>query len=175
MNIHILHGNQLEETGEMSAEYMIRAVKALTSADLNDTLIITGGVTRPGFKSEAEVGLNFINQQDHPVLPRILLEKRSTTTGENIRFVKELLEQHGLRPSKIFVYHRESALIKAKILYDQLWSGHPELVFVPCLDNSGWVYKLRSYTLMPLLAYVDPYEKNSLWRWFKRTKRNASE
>lgn len=158
----------------MCPEYKARTATALAGMGKDDVLIISGGITRPDFPSEAMVGLDFITKHSNFRLPKILLEKKSTTTGENIRFVKELLEEHKLRPDQIFVYHRQSALLKTKILYDQLWKGHPELVFVPCVDTSGRLHRILEYTLMPLLAYRDPYEQSWFWRWFKRTKRNAN-
>lgn len=172
MDLHVVHGNQLEEDGSITAEFITRIMKALTAAKSTDIVIITGGVTRAGFKSEAEAASDFIFDLNREPLPIILLEMKSTTSGENITMMRDLVIANKLSPNRFFVYHRSSAIPKTKILYRKLWLECKHITFRPCWDSSGIIYRVLEYTLIVFLAEVDPHEKSLFWRWFKRRKRN---
>lgn len=72
-------------------------------------LVCTGGVAHQNDllatsweKTEAEMYADIAVQRDVP-REKILLEMRATNTAENIRFARELIERHELRPRNIVV------------------------------------------------------------------------
>jgi len=57
----------------------------------------------------------------------ILLEKRSTNTGENILFTKQLLEEKGIRPKKIIVVQKPYMERRTYATFMKQW---PEMDFI---------------------------------------------
>ncbi|MBI2056319.1 MAG: YdcF family protein [Candidatus Sungbacteria bacterium] len=58
---------------------------------------------------------------------KILVENKSTNTGENIQFVKELLVSHGLDPQKIILVQKPYMERRAYATFKKVW---PEKNFV---------------------------------------------
>lgn len=74
-----------------------------------ETLVCTGGVAHLGDllatgweKTEAEMFAEVAIGRGVP-RERILLEDRSTNTAENIRFVRRILQEHGISPRRIVI------------------------------------------------------------------------
>ena len=63
-------------------------------------LAFTGGAIKPGFMSEAEVGMRYAVRQGVPVHD-ILVEKTSRTTYENLYNIRPLLNEQGLQNNVI--------------------------------------------------------------------------
>ena len=63
-------------------------------------LAFTGGAIKPGFMSEAEVGMRYAVRQGVPVHD-ILVEKTSRTTYENLYNIRPLLNEQGLQHNVI--------------------------------------------------------------------------
>mgnify|MGYP002753054355 FL=1 len=63
-------------------------------------LAFTGGAIKPGFMSEAEVGMRYAVRQGVPVHD-ILVEKTSRTTYENLYNIRPLLNEQGLQKNVI--------------------------------------------------------------------------
>ena len=63
-------------------------------------LAFTGGAIKPGFMSEAEVGMRYAVRQGVPVHD-ILIEKTSRTTYENLYNIRPLLNEQGLQNNVI--------------------------------------------------------------------------
>jgi len=176
--ILLLHGQQLDESGQMTDEFKLRLEKLRDYISSRDILIIMGGVTRAGFASEAEMAEGYI-QANYVYKPRIILEDRSTTTGENLMFAQEILkrleEEEGVVPSHIVAFHRRSAVeSKLPTLYRKLMPGQA-VQFIRCPDLSSWQYKLIEFTAMRFLAWFDPREESFIWKWFKRKSRNFQD
>ncbi len=56
-------------------------------------IVVSGGTDKDEVLSEAEIMKNYLVEKGLPEA-RILLEEQSTSTNENLRFSKELLQQH---------------------------------------------------------------------------------
>jgi hypothetical protein len=95
MRIALVFGKKLLPTGEMSAEFKAQIDKALLlqSRDIVDFVVVSGGVTRKGFLSEAETALTYISRDRHSA---VFIERHSKSTSENIEFVKRQMGTFGI-------------------------------------------------------------------------------
>lgn len=176
MRVHIVHGNKPLKDGLIDTELTYRLYALLENLKSCDVVILTGGTTRPGYRSEAAVAataLTKILRRLDRQSGQILLEERSKTTGENVRFALNLCRKNELKPSNVFVYHRRSALAKTRTLYRRLWDGEVDFTFIPGQDSASILTQVLDQTLLRLLAYLDPREEGHLWKFMKRTFRNA--
>jgi uncharacterized SAM-binding protein YcdF (DUF218 family) len=90
-----------------------------------------GLLTRGQFaKSEAET---FADVAAARGVPReaMLLEPRSTNTGENIRFSREVLAQHGLDPQSLIVVQKPYMERRAYATFMRQWPGKEILMSSP--------------------------------------------
>ena len=74
---------------------------------------------------------------------RILIEKESTNTGENIRFTKRLLSERGLHPTKLIVVQKPYMERRAYATFRQIWPEievivtSPQITFEDYLARRG--------------------------------------
>jgi len=61
----------------------------------------------------------------------ILLEKRSTNTGENIQFTRQLLEENGIQPKKIIVVQKPYMERRTYATFKKQWQGMDFIVTSP--------------------------------------------
>ena len=54
---------------------------------------------------------------------QILTETRSTNTGENLRFTRDLLQSRGLNPSTFIVVHKPNMLRRVYSTVEKIWPG----------------------------------------------------
>ncbi len=97
-----------------------------------------GALTRGQFaKSEAET---FAEVAMGKGVPReaILIEPRSTNTGENIQFSRELLAGHGLDPASLIVVQKPYMERRAYATFMQRWPGKRIMMSSPPLDWSEY-------------------------------------
>ena len=62
---------------------------------------------------------------------KILVENRSTNTGENIKFTKELLVSRGLDPKKIILVQKPYMERRAYATFKKVWSEKDFIVTSP--------------------------------------------
>lgn len=103
-------------------------------------LICSGGVAHKSDllatgwdKPEAEVFANVAVNMGVPK-EKILIENRSTNTGENIRFTKELLAQHCLVPKRIIVVQKPYMERRAYATLKREWPEQEFIVTSPPLS-----------------------------------------
>ena len=152
MRIALVLGKQLSPSGAMTAEYVAQMQKAvsLLSADKVDIILITGGVTRAGFPSEAEVGLSKVPKE---LRTKVMLEKCSKSTSENIRFVLEMLGSS--RITSMIVVGSTGQDRRTRFLIKRLW---PEILPVTKFDSvptTSAKEKVAHFVLY-VLTLIDP-------------------
>ena len=74
----------------------------------------------------------------------ILLEKKSTNTGENIRFTKELLEEQGIHPKKIIVVQKPYMERRTYATFMKQWPGMDFIVTSPKISFEDYPQEGRS-------------------------------
>ena len=74
---------------------------------------------------------------------RILVENRSTNTGENVAFTKALLAERGLAPQKFIVVQKPYMERRSYATFRQVWPGPEVIVTSPQVPMDEY---LRAYT-----------------------------
>ena len=112
-----------------------------------------GALTRGKFtKSEAET---FADVAIAKGVPReaILLEPRSTNTGENIQFSRALLAEHGLDPQSFIVVQKPYMERRAYATFMKNWPGKDILMASPPLSWSEYpTGTLTKEIIIPILV-----------------------
>ena len=97
-------------------------------------LIFSGGLGRltEGMwkKPEAELFADIAMQKGVPE-EAILIENKSTNTGENIRFVQRLLEEKGLSPASFIVVQKPYMERRSLATFEKNWTGKQFVVTSP--------------------------------------------
>jgi uncharacterized SAM-binding protein YcdF (DUF218 family) len=81
-------------------------------------------------KSEAELFASIALQKGVPA-DAILIENKSTNTGENILFTKSILKQHGLDPEKFIVVQKPYMERRSYATFKQHWPTKQLIVTSP--------------------------------------------
>ncbi len=112
-----------------------------------------GKLTRGKFaKSEAET---FADVAETKGVPReaILLEPRSTNTGENIQFSREVLAEHGLDPHTFIVVQKPYMERRAYATFMKQWPGKDILMASPPLSWAAYpTATLTRDIIIPILV-----------------------
>lgn len=87
----VVLGMQLPENGVPGPEYQERLdhAAALLADPRQTRIAVLGGVTRPGLPSEADSGKNYLVRHRGIGAERVLCERRSHHTLENLRFYRD--------------------------------------------------------------------------------------
>jgi hypothetical protein len=88
LGIRLLPSGKLEDKFIASIRRGVELMQTHREIGLSSLLVISGGVTRPSFCSEAKAALDYIPEGLHP---DVRLEERAATTRQNVRNVRELL------------------------------------------------------------------------------------
>jgi uncharacterized SAM-binding protein YcdF (DUF218 family) len=78
---------------------------------------------------------------------RILIENRSTNTGENILFTQALLAAHGLDPSSFIVVQKPYMERRSYATFMKLWPGKQVIVTSPRLPLDEYIEKFSHEAL----------------------------
>jgi uncharacterized SAM-binding protein YcdF (DUF218 family) len=62
---------------------------------------------------------------------RILIENRSTNTGENVRFTRALLEQKGIEPARLILVQKPYMERRTYATFEKVWPGKAIVVTSP--------------------------------------------
>lgn len=96
-------------------------------------LVFSGGrgpLTRTWEKTEAETFAERALALGVPA-DRIVLETRSTNTGENVRFTRALFEERGRAPERWILVHTPHLERRARATFRHYWPGKPFSVTSP--------------------------------------------
>ena len=174
MNLHIVHCNQLrQQDGELDQEIMARIRSVASIHKSGDLIILSGGVTRPRYEAESVVAREWAIDNGYMRIEDVLVEDCARSTGENIMLTGSLAARTGYEFDEVYVYHRASALPKTRVLYAKLWLVAGRLRFISGDDQSSLFYRTLDRTLFVILAYIDPREEGSFWRFLKKKFRNG--
>ncbi|MOA10629.1 hypothetical protein D3C78_1305270 [compost metagenome] len=80
--------------------------------------ILTGGLDRPEYRYTEAEGMAIYLEAHGVPRDKILLENKATSTYENLKFSKEIMEEHGLKTALIMThtYHGNRALEISQML-----------------------------------------------------------
>jgi uncharacterized SAM-binding protein YcdF (DUF218 family) len=70
---------------------------------------------------------------------RILIENRSTNTGENVRFTRDLLGSHGYDPSSFILVQKPYMERRTFATFDKVWPGKSVRVTSPQLSMDDYL------------------------------------
>lgn len=107
-----------------------------------------GGLTRDSFdKPEAEV---FADEAIRLGVPKdkILIEKKSTNTGENIVFTRQLLEEKGLGLNSFIVVQKPYMLRRTYATFKKQWPGKEFVVTAPPISFEDYPNEAISKRMM---------------------------
>lgn len=114
-------------------------------------LIFSGGVGRltAGMwsKSEAEVFADIAVKMGVPN-EKILIEGKSTNTGENISFTKELLSERGLNPKSFIVVQKPYMERRAYATFAKVWPEKSFIVTSPEISFESYPNEVLSKDLI---------------------------
>ncbi|NUR57020.1 MAG: YdcF family protein [Acidobacteria bacterium] len=115
-------------------------------------LIFSGGlgaITRH-FWSEPEANQFAALAVDRGVpRDRILIENRSTNTGENVWFTKQLLAERGLDPQTFIVVQKPYMERRSYATFKKVWPGKDVIVTSPQLSMDEYLARYSHETLTP--------------------------
>ncbi len=104
-------------------------------------LIFSGGLGRltEGMWTETEADL-FARLAREKGVPanKILTENRSTNTGENIQFVRRLLEEKGLHPHTFIVVQKPYMERRSLATFEKAWPGQRFVVTSPQISFANY-------------------------------------
>jgi uncharacterized SAM-binding protein YcdF (DUF218 family) len=78
---------------------------------------------------------------------RILIENRSTNTGENVAFTRRLLEERGLDPTSFIVVQKPYMERRSYATFSKVWPGKPVIVTSPRASLDEYLAKYTNETL----------------------------
>jgi|SRR5882672_10439191 len=78
---------------------------------------------------------------------RILIENRSTNTGENVRFTRELLAARGLDPSSFILVQKPYMERRTFATFDKVWPGKSIRVTSPQLSMDDYLARYSNDSL----------------------------
>lgn len=167
MRVVLVLGSRLLASGRMSRMFIRRVERAvsLLSRDMADLLIIAGGATRTGFPTEAEAGLAYVPTE---IAGRALIEIRSRSTSENIRYVRELLGDTPI--TSLIVVASASHIPRVRYLISRLWPEASAAASFEAVGQVTLLERVRECALLAL-AIIDPANKvflPILKKWFRR-------
>ena len=110
-------------------------------------LIVSGGVgalTQGLYdRSEAEHFADIAIKMGVPI-DRILIEPRSTNTGENIQYTRQLLSELGLAPASVILVQKPFMERRSFATFRQQWPGPDIVVSSPPISYADYPNKLLS-------------------------------
>lgn len=113
-------------------------------------LIFSGGqgaITRGLFEEpEASVFARIAERMGVPA-DRILTETRSTNTGENVRFTRELLAQKGLDPARFIVVQKPYMERRSYATFRKVWPEKEVVVTSPQVSLDDYLTKYTNAAL----------------------------
>ena len=162
-------GEHSSRAGMLHPEYADRVRRAYDQYELlvrvgtADTecvvIVLTAGVTTAGSVSEATLAKRFLDEymakegRNILPLPLVLLEERSVSTEENLRFTKQLFCDKKIVPKRLFVIARTSQVPKVEIFLKEVWRDVPTFV-MSGLDTKAWWYRMGDSLAVPLILKV---------------------
>jgi len=171
MKILIIHGERPKRNQELhpAFEERLKLATILSGKNNYDLVVITGGKTKKKFRTEVEIGREFLEGK---ILTPFLLEECAVTSVENIKFTKKLLQNRKIDSADIIT--SETRIPRLKYLYKKLW---PELYtksqFYGAKDFYSPFFLLGEF-IYYLYAHVDIQEKY-ISRITKRLFKNHQE
>lgn len=161
-------GKQLLPNGSLSKELKLqmRVAVEMMHAAVGNLLVISGGVTRPGFPAEAEVAAQLLPKR---LYDSVLLEPTAMSTKQNVVNVKKLLSEYDI--ARIFVVtsagHRQRVFYCFKKYWPEIV---PDLYFEDIELKQTWFEKIVHKAIY-FMTVIDPNEKFFLpckRLWFNR-------
>jgi uncharacterized SAM-binding protein YcdF (DUF218 family) len=129
----IVLGSHDTRVAERGAEVFLGGWAPLLVCSGHLGALTRGMWTRP----EAEVFADVAAARGVP-RDRILIESRSTNTGENVDFSRELLAEHGLRPRKAIAVQKPYMERRTLATFARRWPEIEVLVTSPQVDFEGY-------------------------------------
>jgi len=156
--VALIFGQTCSPTGEVDPRLEAKVVDVgvpFLLENENGLLVISGAVTREGFPSEAEGAMKFVPKE---LQPRVRLETRATSTGENVKFTREMLEQEGMPIESMLGVSTSGHKKRIVFWLERLW---PEMMPRFSYQSAGkdTPRELRIHRLIYVLTRLDPNEK----------------
>jgi uncharacterized SAM-binding protein YcdF (DUF218 family) len=79
----------------------------------------------------------------------VLVESRSTNTGENVRFTRDLLAARGIDPPSFILVQKPYMERRALATFQKVWSGKPVQVTSPRVGLAEYLARYTQETLTP--------------------------
>ena len=155
MKIILVLGKTVLPTGELSSDLKLQVERAteLLQADEDSSLVLTGGITRPGFCPEAEVALTLV---PHELRSRVLLETVSLSTRQSVRSVKNMLCDTKI--DSIVAISTSGHEKRTRFLFKKVWPEMVSRLSFESVRKNGFVERI-AHTLIYWLTILDPDEK----------------
>jgi uncharacterized SAM-binding protein YcdF (DUF218 family) len=78
---------------------------------------------------------------------RILIENRSTNTGENVRFTRALLEAHGIDPARLILVQKPYMERRTYATFEKVWPGKTLVVTSPPVSFDEYLARYSNEAL----------------------------
>lgn len=156
MNYIIIHGEKHNSDCSIHSAFKERLKKAIliSKKQKNSIIIILGGKTRKNCISESKAGKNFLR---YKIKKKIIVEQKSKTTIENIKFLKKILNHKKFH--KLYVITSKKRIFRLKLLYQMFWPGiYLKIKFIPSKDSYPLFFYLKEIIYL-LFNYIDSNEK----------------
>lgn len=80
---------------------------------------------------------------------RILIEKKSTNTGENVLFTRRLLAEHGIDPASLILVQKPYMERRTFATFNKVWPGKRICVTSPQLSMDDYLHRYSNDALSP--------------------------
>ena len=80
---------------------------------------------------------------------RILIENKSTNTGENVQFTRRLLAEHGIDPESLILVQKPYMERRAFATFNKVWPGKKIAVTSPRLTMDDYLRRYSNDALSP--------------------------
>lgn len=170
MKFLVVHGEKPTRKLTIHRAFVARldAAARIANQEKFDAIILTGGCTRKGAISEAQMGSDYLSKR---VSTRLMLECEARSTSENIRNVRRILADENI--GFLTVISSKKRIWRLKYLYHRLWKDMSgKISFASAPDFYWWPYYLAEAFYF-LFAFLDPEEK-LFARVTKKLFRNAA-
>jgi len=169
--IAIVLGYKLEPDGSLHPYLKKRLDKAKDwlASNPSGLILITGGVTREGYVSEAKVSLAYLEEKGVS-REAVLLEQEALATADHPALVKRVLREAGVLVGAVIIITGDYHLARSKRIFERQWHDLGPVTWVP-ISGSKWTDWIKE-GILNLIFTLDP-ESTYIMPWLKKIFRNG--
>lgn len=155
MRIILVPGHKSLPSGAASETFKARIAAGvrLMEEDSRYWILISGGITRKGLRSEADLGFSLVPRH---LRHRVQLERDAVSTSANVTCVRRMLE--GFRLDELVIVTSVYHVPRTRLLVKRYWPEVLPVARFVGVGQSSWWLQAKELALIAALM-VDPGER----------------